>query len=68
MLAPTTDAFPEVYFSRLFRISCLTFAIFLKQDKGILDIGLSSIKSKRAEPNALPQSSNISYVKAGEAH
>ena len=68
MLAPTTDAFPEVYFSRLFRISCFTFAIFLKQDNGILEIGLSSIKSKRADPNARPQSSNISEVNAGEAH
>ncbi len=68
LFEPTTDAYPEVYFSRLLITSDLTFATVLKQDNGMRDTGLSSIRSRRAAPNARPQSSKISYVKGGLAH
>jgi hypothetical protein len=49
-------------------MSSRTFLTDLKQDSGIRDTGLSSIRSKSAEPIAYPQSSKISYVNGGEVH
>lgn len=40
--------------------------MFLKEDNGIRDTGLLSIKSSIAEHKALPTSSNISIVNAGD--
>lgn len=49
-------------------MSLRTLPTDLKQERGILDTGLSSTRSNSAAPKPFPQSSKISIVKGGDEH